>query len=128
MFSIRSNSSDRELLFSNLEGDYFQVNLKGIQVSARTTVFAYTDARSLKNLFQELGKFDRPWNNTKEWGSLEGEFNISATCNALGHVLFRVEIRILPGDPEESCVKTGITTELEKLVSLAKDAEDFFSP
>jgi hypothetical protein len=127
MMRIKSRDSDRELLFNNLKGDQFQVELKGSQITAVVTVYAYTGAHGLKKLLQELGKFDRPWIGAKQWRSLEGEFSISATCDKLGHVFFEVEIRTLPGHPEESYVKAGLTTDFGNLALLAKDAEAFFS-
>jgi hypothetical protein len=123
---IKSNGSDRELVFSNLEGDYFQVEIRGFKVSANTTVYAYTDTKGLNNIFQELGKLDKPWSGKKKWESIEGEFILIITCNKLGHVLLEVKLRIKQGHPEEAFVTANITIDFGSLTNIAHDAKDFF--
>jgi hypothetical protein len=125
-FSIKSNASDRELVFSNLKGDYFQVAIRGFKVSANTTVYAYTDAKGLNNIFQELGKLNQAWNGEKKWESIEGDFSLIITCNKLGHVLLEVSLRILQGHPEEVSVRANIATDFGLLSNIARDAKDFF--
>ncbi len=126
-FTIHSTSSDRSLTFTNCRGNYFQVDLKGAGVSASVEVYAYTDALGLNNLFQELSAYNKPWTGTKKWESLEGEFSISATCSTLGNVEFRINLKMLPGHPEESAISTGIASELGQLSHIAKEAERFFN-
>jgi Family of unknown function (DUF6228) len=126
-FTIYSASSDRSVTFSNHSGDYFQVDLKGENLAARIKVYAYTDAFGLNTLFQELATHSKPWAEAKKWESLEGEFSISATCSTLGNVLFHINMRMLPGHPEESSLSTGISSELGQISNIAKEAERFFS-
>ena len=59
-FVIKSNNSDRELVFSNLEGEYFQVELRGSRVRAKSTVYDNHSAKDLNIIFQKLGQLDRP--------------------------------------------------------------------
>ena len=124
--AIKSNASDRELVFSNLKGDYFQVEIRGFKVSANATVYAYTDANGLNNIFQELGKIDKPWSGEKKWESIEGDFILIITCDKLGHVLLEVKLRVLQGHPEEASVTANITTDFGSLSNIARDAKDFF--
>lgn len=125
-FSIKSNESDRELVFSNLDGYYFQVEIRGFTLSANTTVYAYTDAEGLNNIFQELGKLDKPWSGEKKWESIGDELILIITCNQLGHVLLEVELKILQGHPEEASVNANITIDFGSLSNIARDAKDFF--
>ncbi|MEM8844502.1 MAG: DUF6228 family protein [Pseudomonadota bacterium] len=125
-FSIKSNSSDRELYFSNPQEDYFRVQLKG-NVSATVEVYAYTYSADLNEMLQKLASYKKPWAEEESWESLEGEFKLSATCSPLGTVEFRVFLWGFPGAPEEVRVKAGLVTELGQLENIAKCSQEFFS-
>ena len=100
MFSIHSTSSSRELVFSAHKDDYFRVELKGFEVTASADVWAYTDANGLNKFFQELSRFERPWQGQRNWATSENDFSISATCTSLGNVTFYVALLGLQGAPE----------------------------
>jgi hypothetical protein len=53
-FSIKSNTSDRELVFRSPRRDNFVVELRGVSVGATCEVYAYRDARGLSKLFSRL--------------------------------------------------------------------------
>ncbi len=125
-FSIHSISSSRELIFTDRRGEYFKVYIKG-DVSAFVEVWAYTDANGLSGLFQELASYEKPWQGEESWGSIEGEFVISATCSPLGEVLFAIQLYGLQGAPEEWKVSVGLATEFGQLSNIAKHAKEFFS-
>jgi len=125
LFSVHSNSSSRELVFSDRKGEYFRVELHG-DVTASIDVWAYTDASGLSNLFQELASLEKPWEGEKNWESIEGEFSISVTCSTLGEVLFQIQLRGMYGAPEEWKVNTGLAAEFGQLQGLAKGAKGVF--
>ena len=125
-FSIRSNASDRELVFHSPQADYFVVELRGTALNAIRNVYAYTDARGLSALFERLATYERPWVGTERWESLEGEFAVSAVCSALGQVRFAVRIRDMLGGPEEWEVSAHLESELGALPALAAHARSFF--
>jgi hypothetical protein len=124
VFSIKSSSSSRELVFSAYEDGYFLVELKG-EVAAAINVWAYTDALALRDLFQELAELQRPWQGSKSWGSVEGELSISATCSALGEVVFSIALQQRSGSSEDWRIQAGLVTELGQLPSIAKGAALF---
>jgi hypothetical protein len=126
LFSIHSVSSDRELVFSSRKGEYFLVELKGSALSVSTGVWATTDASGLNKFFQEIASHRNPWQGERSWGSLEGEFEISATCTTLGHVIFWVKLSGLPGGVEEWEAQAGLETELGQLEKIAVGANIFF--
>ena len=126
-FSIRSTSSDRELVFRAETEETFHVELLGTEVAASRLVWAYTDAGGLLALFKEIGSLQRPWAGAKSWESLEGEFCLSAICSALGTVLFKVQLSGLLGSPEEWHVTAGLTFELGQLSGLAQLASAVLS-
>ena len=126
-FSLKSNASDRELVFSSPRPDYFVVELRGRALEVTREVYAYTDARGLSEFFAKLAIFERPWVGTQRWESLEGEFSISAACSALGQVSFSIRIRDMLGGPEEWEVSAQLATELGALQAVAVDAGLFFN-
>lgn len=127
IFSIRSNSSDRELKFLEPRPNYFTIQLQGSSVTAKRKVYAYTDGGGLSRLFSKLAACERPWSSTENWTSLEGEFALSAQCSALGHVSLTILISDLSGAPEKWSVSVTLTTELGQLPKIAADASTFFS-
>ena len=127
LFSIHSNSSDRELAFlSSGKDDYFTVQLRGSSLQATQRVYAYTDRSGLARLFARLSACERPWSGEERWESLEGEFSLSARCSSLGIVTFLVAILGLEGAPEEWRVSASLTTELGQLPNIAAGAHRFF--
>lgn len=114
-------------MFSQHEGEYFRVELKGFEVSASTQVWAYTDANGLNQFFQALGCLERPWQGERSWASIERDFSLAATCTSLGSVTFRVELRGSQGAPEEWRVEAGLVTEFGQLEGIAKNSEGFFN-
>lgn len=95
------------------------VELAGYPVSAKVEVWAETnDAAELQALLTDLGKQESPWCGKREWQPIEGDFKLSVTCNALGNVVFDVELRGLQGASEEWAVTAGIDYELGQLERL----------
>jgi hypothetical protein len=125
-FSIKSNASDRELVFLEPQSDYFTVELRGSSVGATRRVYAYTDGAGLSKLFSRLAAYERPWDKPERWESLEGEFTLEAACSSLGEVTFSVRIRDMLGGPEEWEVSAHIVSELGQLPGIASNAEAFF--
>jgi uncharacterized protein DUF6228 len=125
-FSIKSNASDRELVFLSPRSDHFIVQLRGTALQVSREVYAYTDARGLSDFFGELAACRRPWGETRIWESLEGEFALSAACSALGQVTFSIRIRDMLGGAEEWDVKARVVTELGALPTIAGHARLFF--
>lgn len=126
MINIRSCSSNRELRVSRASDSYLLAELAGFPVSAKVEVWVETgDAAALQAFLADLGKQGRPWSGTREWQSIEGDFRLSATCTALGNVVFNVELHGLQGAPEEWAVTAGIDYELGQLECLfqASDSE-----
>jgi hypothetical protein len=116
MINIRSCSSNRELRISCESDSNLLAELVGFPVSAKVEVWVENgDAAGLQAFLADLGKQGRPWNGAREWQSIEGDFKLSATCTALGNVVFNVELHGLQGAAEEWAVTAGIDYELGQL-------------
>jgi hypothetical protein len=121
MINIRSCSSNRELKISCGGDSYLLAELVGFPVSATVEVWVETgDAAGLQAFLADLGKQGQPWTGMLEWQSIEGDFKLSATCTALGKVVFNVELRGLQGAPEEWGVTAGIDYELGRLERMSQ--------
>lgn len=119
MINIRSCSSNRELRISRASDSYLLAELVGSPVSAKVEVWVQTgDAAGLQAFLADLGKQGRPWGGARVWESIEGDFKLSATCTALGNVVFNVELHGLQGATEEWAVSAGIDYELGELERL----------
>jgi hypothetical protein len=125
LLTIRSTSSNRALQIGEGGGNSIPVKLTGFPITAVTEVWAETgDVSALADFFVNLGKVRSPWQGTRTWESLEGDFRLSVTCSSLGAVTFQVQLRGLQGAPEEWHVESGIESEFGQLEQLAKDAEE----
>ena len=129
-FEIKSNISACKLIFSNLSAPhgfyYSDVEFRGIQVQASTTVYLHTAFDGLDKMFQELGRLERPWDGAKEWNSIEKDLFIAVTCSRIGHVRFEIDILRQNDLQEQSSVSAGLMTDLASLQSIAKDAQTLF--
>jgi hypothetical protein len=127
LFSIKSSSSDKEIVFSAPEKDYFTVELKSDEVRAIRKVYAFSPQNpGPKALFARIARHDRPWESEEGWGSLEGEFSLSATCSQLGVVTFSLSLLSRLGGPEDWSISATLTSDLGQLPSIAAGAEQFF--
>lgn len=66
------------------------------------------------------------WKGAKEWGAIEGEYNLSATCDSLGHITLEVEIN-RNGYPLCWPGILSLIIEAGQLEKLARDAKAFFN-
>jgi hypothetical protein len=126
LLSIHSVSSDRELIFSNRDGEFFNVELKSIEVSAARKVWTHDDASTFNDFFKKLAGLEKPWEGNLDIQSLEGEFSISVSCTKLGNVIFSIELSSGYVDHEEWHLKADLDTELGQLQQIAKNADIFF--
>jgi len=124
-FIIKSVESDLKLILSDMQGEYFKVQLESERINAIHEVWAYTDAYEFSGFMNDLAAQDKPWSGVKSWGSIENDFVLSAKCSSLGQVTFEVELSKF-GSSEEWQVKTHIVSEFGQLPNLAKSAKAFF--
>lgn len=124
--SLESAISSRRLLFTNRDGEFFNLELLG-NPSTSIRVSTYTDDNGLNNLFTRIGSLSRPWKGTLNWESLEGELAIKVSCSSLGQVNFEISILELAGHPEGSRLDIGLQTEFGQLAELAIQSKLFFS-
>ena len=129
MLIIKSNYSDQELYFSDLEENYFRAGVRGSVVTTDVKVYAPSDNNGVGDLFDELSKLNKPWIGEKTWQSIEGEFKISFACDDFGHVSIDLKFRNFTNfmnEIKETCVFTSIEIDFGALHSIGGQAQKFF--
>jgi hypothetical protein len=125
--TVKSPNGNRFLAFSEPEGDYFSVALGGSDCSARRRVYAYKDQRHLVALFASMAEEWRGWEGEKSWCSIEGEFELHATSDSLGHVALRVVLTNANEGPSEPWrVESTVMIEAGRLEGLRSEVADLF--
>ena len=122
-FSIKSSSSDRALVFTDFHGSYFTVKLLGREVSAIKRVWNHTEFEVLVQLLEDLAAYERNWDGTVEWCSIDADLYLAFWADMLGHVFVEVEI----SDPANWKLNCEIPIELGQLSLIAQNANQFYS-
>lgn len=123
-FLMKSTSPGSSLRFSNRSQDYFDVTIEtpNLWAMKRVSVYDYTSPYGFVEYFQMLAGHSRPWTGEKVWETLEGELRLEATCDAWGHVRYKIELREHNLDWSIGC---GLLFDLGMLSQHASDAESF---
>lgn len=78
--------------------------------------------------FSDLASSWHGWEGEKSWGALEGEYDLVATCDSLGHITLSARLR---SDPAQiaPCWRTTVSVLLEagQLDLIQHDVEEFFA-
>jgi hypothetical protein len=122
---IKSADSDATLRFSNIEGDWFSVCFKSQVASATRRVWGYTDCEFLVDMFVYMADSWKGWTEELSWLTLEGDFEISATSDKLGHVKLCISINN-EDTYEPFALKAYINIEAGQLDEIAKKMKAFF--
>ena len=89
-------------------------------ISAATEVYLLEGCDYLDRFWRELAENWRGWEGTRSWWSLEGDLELSATSDRLGHVA--LEVRLDEGAPLEWRVHGTLSLEAGQLERLAAAA------
>jgi Family of unknown function (DUF6228) len=98
-FSIRSSRDGVTLTLSNFviedpsEVSYsFLVEVKNYEIRAEARSSSYM-APNFGDFFSSLAKDWKGWDGERSWATLEGEFELAATSDRLGHIQLRFFLR-----------------------------------
>lgn len=78
-----------------------------------------------ETFFQDIAQNWRGWEGEKTWYALEGELELTATSDSLGHITIHVQLRPTAG-PEGWRVISYAYAEAGQLDSLSRRATQFF--
>jgi hypothetical protein len=123
---IKSTRGRRTLAFSNRHGDYFDAELSGDSVTVKKGIWGYTDTELLINLFESIAVDWRGWEGKRHWAAIEGDLDITATHDRLGHI--RIDVVILNNDLEDNWkVDAPIFLDAGSVDPLAAKVRMFFA-
>ena len=92
-------------------------------MSAATEVYLLGGCDGLDRFWRDLAENWRGWEGTRSWQSLEGELELSATSDRLGHVA--LQVRLDEGAPSRWRAYGTISLEAGQLDSIAAAAKTF---
>jgi len=97
--------------------------LTHLGLTASTTVYEH-DFAGLTALFLEMARDWKGWKGSKDWRSLEGEMELKASADGLGHV--RLEVSLGPNaDPDDWRARAVIQLDAGSLAAKAAAIEQF---
>ena len=124
---IYSSSSDRKIVISYDGDEHLTVKVESFDINIIKQVWLYTDGNEFDNFFQKIGDTNLKWDRTFSWKSVEGDFSISATCDSLGKVTFKISLEGLQGTSEEWRVQVNIESDLGALEKIARQSKSLFN-
>jgi hypothetical protein len=97
------------------------ISLPHLTASADVDAFAYDGEHTLERLFRRMADDWRGWEGERTWSSPEGDLDLSATHDGLGHVA--LEIRLRSGlHAEDWLVRGTIWLDAGQLNEVARKA------
>jgi Family of unknown function (DUF6228) len=95
VLDVRSSRDGGTLRLEWESSEWWRVtlDLPGLTAAARVDSSAYDGERTLGRLFRRMADDWRGWDGEREWASIEGLFELTATHDGLGHVSLRVRLR-----------------------------------
>lgn len=123
---IKSTRGARALKFSNRNGDYFDAELSGDSIFAKKGIWGYTDTDLLISLFESIAGDWKGWEGERHWAAIEGDLDITATSDKLGHI--RIDVVLLNNNIEDDWkVEAPIYLDAGCLDSLCTQIRRFFT-
>lgn len=123
---IKSGNSSASLTFCERDADYFSVLYESPAVKLEKRVWGYTDCDLLVNFFEFIAKEWRGWQGPQVWTSIEGELELTATSDNLGHVTLNIKVSEFDG-PEVWSSSVNLGLDASQTESVAKSVRAFFA-
>ena len=106
--------------------DSYAMDLEAIDFRASVRVQNPGYGHPPTQLFNEMAADWKGWSGKKSWNALDGELEMEATADSIGHVTLRLTI---PGYESSQLwsAQGRLLVEAGQLERLAQDAEHFFA-
>ncbi len=124
-FTIKSADSATVLRLYLRSEDYVRVSLTSPEFSGAIDVYSHDGFNHLVSFFESLAQDWKGWDGARVWGSLEGDFEVSATNDRRGHISLSVLLHRDFGNPEPWRLVAGLVVEAGQLDKIAADARIF---
>jgi hypothetical protein len=130
---IKCSRSSSELEFSEGEtlrhrngSEYFRVTVRATDLWASLRLYAFDPHGSLTEFFADLANNWKGWSGEKKWSSLEGEFELSCSCDRLGHIEIVVALHFRLGG-DGWMVRNPLFVDAGQLEQIAFHVKEFFN-
>jgi hypothetical protein len=121
-FEIRSSERGARLLLRRYQGGLI-AEFDAPDLSSATQVYVLGGCDHLDRFWRDLAENWRGWEGTRSWQSLEGDLELSATSDRLGHVA--LEVRLEEGAPFPWRVHGKLSLDAGQLHRIAAAALTF---
>jgi hypothetical protein len=121
-FEIRSSERGARLLLRRYQGGLV-AEFDAPDLSSATQVYVLGGCDHLDRFWRDLAENWRGWEGTRSWQSLEGDLELSATSDRLGHVA--LEVRLEEGAPFPWRVHGKLSLDAGQLHRIAAAARTF---
>jgi hypothetical protein len=129
---IKCSRSSSELEFSEQEAlrgtggsEHFRVTVRAKDLLASVRVYSPDPHGHLSEFFGDLAVNWKGWSGEKKWSSLEGEVELSCSCDSLGHIEIGVTLngRLSGG----WIVRNPLFVDAGQLEQIAFQLKEFFT-
>jgi hypothetical protein len=103
----------------------YAIELEALDFHAKTRVKNPGYGHPPSQLFEELAVSWKGWDGIKSWFAMEGELELAATSDRIGHVTLTVAIPASANQRQWSA-RVAVTIEAGQLERLAAEAGAFF--
>lgn len=106
--------------------EWYVIELEALDFHAKTRVENPGYGHPPSQLFEELAVIWKGWEGTKTWFAMEGELELEAISDRIGHVTLTVAIPASASERQWSA-RVAVTIEAGQLERLAAEAGAFFA-
>ena len=105
--------------------DSYSISLSSPNMKGAVRVYNHPYGTSPHEFFNSIARDWKGWSGEKSWGSLDGEFDLTAESDRTGHISIRA--RIFEGhNPPSAQLETRLILEAGQCENVAKEATKFF--
>jgi hypothetical protein len=123
-FELDSTRDGVRLALSASGPRAYTVALAGRDLSVATTIHdVLGEGYEFPTFWQDIASSWKGWSGEKSWSSIEGDFQLTATSDSLGHVTIRCHLS--SGAPEGWSATVWLHAEAGNLEAIAANAVRF---
>ena len=124
VFSLKSVHGGYSLTLSPQGQRGYRAVLSGPDLNAETTIYDVTgETFAFADFWRDLASHWKGWSGAKSWTSLEGDLELEAHSDSLGHI--QVTCALSRGVPHGWRIKVWLFAEAGALDALASQAASF---
>ena len=123
--TLKSVDTSAKLIFSNVNGDYFQVTYTSPAIKFSKEIWGYTDSEIWLMNAKFMSENWKGWEDEVLLESIEGDLRIAFKTDKLGHVSVVVKVSDSGGN-EPWVAEAELFTNTPLMLPLYNDLKEFF--